>query len=184
MTWLLSGVKHHSASVGDDGDWGFHVQATWRDVQAKAKTIRENNHVRILAVTGTYITGEVKGDNGVYRCTIMRTPGSKSTAMWECGCSWSNYAWGRSGRWKRYEGRMCSHALALTWEAQSREMFGKTLNEDREAPEWSRGVNVAVPGQWGGKAFASRAESITELRHSAQWNEQWEIAPAMMGVEP
>lgn len=107
-------------------------EAAWTDIQAKAKRIKDEGKVKIVAVKEPWITGEVQGDSKTYQTTIMRSVGSKSVAQWECGCAWSDYSWGRSGRWKRYEGRMCSHALALTYEAQSREFGGGTITEDRE----------------------------------------------------
>jgi 8-oxo-dGTP pyrophosphatase MutT (NUDIX family)/GNAT superfamily N-acetyltransferase len=55
-----------------------------------------------------------------------------------CGCAWASYTWGRSPAYRRYEGRMCSHALALQFEAQSWEMSGLPVTEDTVRPGWMR----------------------------------------------
>lgn len=122
-----------------DGEFGWHFTAAWRDVRAKAKKISADGHVRIIRAPGhegAYLVAEVQGDNDVYQTAITRVPGKFAVAMWECGCAWSSYAWGRTGRWKRYEGRMCSHALALYYEAQRQEMFGGEMQQARFAPNW------------------------------------------------
>lgn len=128
----------------DDHEWDFHFTAAWKDVRDKASRIRSDGHVRIISATEGYITAEIRGDSNIYQTTIMRAPGRKTTAMWECGCAWSNYSWGRSGRWKKYEGRMCSHALALVFEAQSREFGGGAITEDRGLPQWRNDPTVPV----------------------------------------
>jgi 8-oxo-dGTP pyrophosphatase MutT (NUDIX family) len=53
-----------------------------------------------------------------------------------CGCAWSAYAWGRSPQYKRFEGRMCSHALAMQYEAQSRSAHGREVGLDADRPDW------------------------------------------------
>lgn len=136
-----------------DPEFRFHFTAGWRDVQAKAKRIRTAGGVRIIASPGRdglYITAEVRGETNVYRTTLMREPGKKSIASWECGCAWAAYSWGRSGRWKRYEGRMCSHALALAYEAQAQEMFGREIEEQPNKPPWRSDSTIPVktPGDY------------------------------------
>lgn len=131
------------AALADDG-FRFHFIAGWTDIQAKAKRIRQEGGVRIISVTDLQVTGEVKGDEGVYQTSLMREPGKFAIAMWECGCNWATYSWGRSGRWKKYEGRMCSHALALNYEVQAEEWGGGKVTEQATAPAWSK--DVKVPG--------------------------------------
>lgn len=121
-----------------DDDFRFHITATWSDVRAKAKRLRSEGNVNVIAVGDNTIAANVKGEHHVYETEIQRVPGQGSIAMWHCGCKWAAYSWGRSGRWKRYEGRMCSHAYALQLEAQSRGMFGNTVTEDQKAPQWLR----------------------------------------------
>lgn len=140
-------------TAAGDPEFSFHFTASWSDVQKKAKRIRSEGGVRILAVAPGSLTAEVKGDTAVYQTTLVRQAGRSAVDMWECGCKWASYAWGRSGRWKRYEGRMCSHALALTYEAAAQEWMGGTVQEQADAPDWSRGVKRKVdhrerPGAW------------------------------------
>lgn len=116
----------------------FHVTAAWRDVQAKAKAIRTKGGVRIVAVQSDAVVAQVQGDHNVYQSSILRAPGSQKVATWECGCKWAAYSWGRKGPYKKYEGRMCSHALALHYEAQSQGMFGGQVAEQPKAPKWMR----------------------------------------------
>jgi hypothetical protein len=104
--------------------------------------------VRIISASVEYLVGEVKGDHNIYQTSLMREPGTKRVAMWECGCAWAAYSWGRSGRWKKFEGRMCSHALALNYEAQSRGWAGGAVSEDRVAPDWRGRQKVVVPGDY------------------------------------
>lgn len=154
---FVTGSANH-----DDHEWALHFHSSWKDVQSKATRIRNEGHVRVVSATGGYITSEVRGDSNIYQCTIMRAPGSKAAAMWECGCAWSNYSWARSGRWKKYEGRMCSHALATLYEAQAREMFGQTISEDRGQPQWRSDSTLPVvrPGDSRTKPNAWRVGSM------------------------
>lgn len=140
------------AAARDEGSFKFHFHAAWKDIQAKAKRIRSGGGVRILAVTDTQVTGDVRGDEGVYQATLVREQGKQAIAMWECGCNWATYSWGRSGRWKKYEGRMCSHALALNYEVQARGWQGGTVTEDATTPTWAKDVKLpgdrSRPGDW------------------------------------
>jgi 8-oxo-dGTP pyrophosphatase MutT (NUDIX family)/2'-5' RNA ligase len=81
--------------------------AAWRDVQQKARRLRDESGVKILSSTELVIAGEVRGDNGTYQTEVMFEPGTKRVALWHCGCPWASYSWGRSGRWRKFEGRMC-----------------------------------------------------------------------------
>lgn len=67
-----------------------------------------------------------------------------------CSCPWSTYSWGRSGRWKKYEGRMCSHAQAVVYQAQSEEMFGGEISENSQpsGEKWDFPVPMTQPGAW------------------------------------
>lgn len=126
-------------------EFSMHYTAAWSDVQAKAARIRRSGGVRIISAPEKgsnqtdYIVAEVLGDSSVvYQTRLMRQPGRRATAMWECGCAWGHYAWGRSGRWKKFEGRMCAHALAVMYEAQSQEGFhgDGDLTEQPDLPLW------------------------------------------------
>ncbi len=139
------------AHLEKEAEFRFHFTAGWRDIQSKAKRIRTEGGVRIIGAPGKgpgsdslYIQAEVKGDTALYQTTLMRTPGGRTVATWECGCAWAAYSWGRSGRWKKYEGRMCSHALATVYEAQAQEMFGGTIKEKAEKPLWRKDPTMQV----------------------------------------
>lgn len=38
-------------------------------------------------------------------------------AAHNCECPWGQFAWGRTRQWKKYEGRPCSHTMALYWKS-------------------------------------------------------------------
>jgi 8-oxo-dGTP pyrophosphatase MutT (NUDIX family) len=111
-----------------DRDFGFHVTASWADVQRKAKRIRSEGGVTIVIASNDGIGGQVKGDHGTYEALLVYRPGTRKVADWTCGCKWAAYAFDRSAAFQRYEGRKCSHALALQFEAQSQGMFGKEVH--------------------------------------------------------
>jgi hypothetical protein len=120
-----------------DQEFAFHVTAAWADVQRKAKRIRSEGRVRITLASDGLVIGEVQGDHHVYETGVQRFPGSKhSVATYSCGCKWGAYHWGASDDFSRFAGRMCSHALALQYEAASRGMFGRDVKEDGAKPEW------------------------------------------------
>lgn len=120
-----------------DQEFAFHVTAAWADVQRKAKRIRSEGKVRITLASDGLVIGEVQGDHNVYETGVQRFPGSKhSVATYSCGCKWGAYHWGAQDDFSRFAGRMCSHALALQYEASSRGMFGRDVKEDGAKPEW------------------------------------------------
>jgi 2'-5' RNA ligase len=186
--WLASAASLIAeAELQADPEWRFHFTASWRDVRSKAKRIRSEGGVRIIAAptqTDTTVTAEVKGDHNIYETTIMREPGRQSVASWSCGCAWSSYSWGRSGRWKRYEGRMCSHALALTFEVQARGMFGRTVNEDRMKPPWRMDPTIPVvqPQNYPKPKKRSRAsvEAPSARLRPVETSKDLEVAPAVL----
>lgn len=125
------------AEAAADHDLGFQLTAAWADVRAKAKRIRSEGKVRITAATGGLVIGEVAGDTHTYEAGLQRRPGQRqSVANWSCGCKWGSYHWGAPDDFSRFAGRMCSHALALQYEAQSQGMFGKEVNVHTVKPDW------------------------------------------------
>jgi 2'-5' RNA ligase len=123
---------------------GIVVEGSWSDVQSKAQRIYKDGGVRIISVTGPYIAGNVKGSEGVYETTLQRGQ-TGSIDQWTCSCPWFAYSFGRSGRWKKYEGRMCSHALALQYKAQSEGIFGREIKEDTQSPGWDNEITHYTP---------------------------------------
>lgn len=151
----------------DDPEFRFQMTASWHDVRDKATRIRERGGVNIIAAQpggSAYITAHVRGDHGLYETRIMRQPGRKTVAMWECGCRWAEYSWGRSGRWKKYEGRMCSHALALVYAAQSDEIFGGAISEDDGHPHLTIVPAETPYGAWGHAASKTAAHAPSVAR--------------------
>jgi 8-oxo-dGTP pyrophosphatase MutT (NUDIX family) len=130
VTGSLNGLAPHERH-----EFLFHFTSAWRDVEAKAKRIRAEGGVRVLAATHEGVVGEVRGDTATYEATINYVPGSKRVAAWSCGCKWAAYAWGRSPQYKRFEGRQCSHVAALRFEVGARGMFGRDVAPDVERLE-------------------------------------------------
>lgn len=127
-------------TAAGDPEFAFHVTAAWADVRRKAKRIRSEGGVRITLASDGLVIGEVKGDHHVYETGVQRFPGSKhSVATYSCGCKWGAYHWGAPDDFSHFAGRMCSHALALQYEAASRGMFGRDVREDSAKPEWVPG---------------------------------------------
>lgn len=125
------------ATAAMDPSFRFHVTAAWRDVQAKAKRIRAEGGVNITLATDGMVVANVQGDHHVYETGLQRVPGKRqSIATYSCGCKWGAYHWGASDDLSRFAGRMCSHALALQYEAQSRGMFGHDVTMDVSKPRW------------------------------------------------
>ncbi|MFH8483070.1 hypothetical protein [Streptomyces sp. NPDC018055] len=119
-----------------DADFRFQVTAAWRDVVAKAKLIRSEGRLRVTLASDGLVFAEVKGDHETYETGLQRFPGKMAAHVWSCGCKWGAYHWGADDDFSKFSGRMCSHALALQYEAQSRGMFGRDINVDSERPAW------------------------------------------------
>lgn len=120
-----------------DPGFRFHVTAAWRDVQAKAVRIRKSGGVNITHASEGYVIANVKGDHHVYETGLQRVPGRRTAvAVYSCGCKWGAYHWGADDDMSRFAGRMCSHALALQYEAQARGMFGRDVTVDDTKPRW------------------------------------------------
>ncbi len=120
-----------------DPEFKFHFTAAWADVRRKATRIRAEGGVRITLASDGVVFGEVKGDHNVYETGVQRFPGSRnSVATYTCGCKWGAYHWGAPDDFSRFAGRMCSHALALQYEAASRGMFGRDVMPDEAKPDW------------------------------------------------
>lgn len=147
--WLLDqhsqGPTHLSSKVdpwnlvveaAGDSDFRFEVTAAWSDVRNKAKRIRSEGGVHVTLATEGMIHAEVQGEHHVYEAGIQRMPGRQAIQAWSCGCKWGAYHWGADDDFSRFAGRMCSHALALQYEAQSRGMFGRDVRHDDHKPSW------------------------------------------------
>ena len=127
-----------------DPEFRFHVTAAWRDVREKAQRIRHEGRVHITTAQNGYVIAQVLGDHGTYESVLMRVPGSQKVGQWDCGCKWAKYHWGAPDDHSRFAGRMCSHALALHFEAQARGMFGREVKPNTGVPRWLTKQDVMV----------------------------------------
>lgn len=139
-TDVFSPVTHSLSmlvTAAMDPEFRFHITAAWSDVRAKAKRIRSQGGVQITHASDAMIVGNVKGDHNIYETGLQRYPGKRqSVATYSCGCKWGAYHWGAPDDMSRFAGRMCSHALALQYEAASRGMFGRDVEVDDLKPKW------------------------------------------------
>ena len=164
-----------------DPSLAFHLTATWSDVREKAKRIRAAGGVRLVAARDGVVVGHVRGDTNVYESEIVKVPGRQSIGSWACGCKWGSYSWGRSGPWKRFEGRMCSHVLALQYEVQSRGAFGRSLTLDEKQPSWmDPSLPVRTPGSY--DRDKGRYSSLTEHLGMRPVEDQVDSAPIVAMV--
>jgi hypothetical protein len=97
-----------------------HKTAGWIDIMNKAKRLIQSGNVTVLRNGYNNLVGHVIGDHGEYTTEIGRDdPSSRAITTWTCECPWDQYAWQRTRKWKKYEGRPCAHVLALYWKALS-----------------------------------------------------------------
>jgi hypothetical protein len=115
------------------------VESAWADVQNKAVRLLRDGKATVLLNRPTIIMGHVVGDHGEYDTQITRTdPNSSVIEQWDCSCPWSQYAWGRTRKWKRLEGRPCAHVLSLYWAAKSHPLDVADQEEGYQAPRGQR----------------------------------------------
>jgi hypothetical protein len=138
----------------------FEFTASWQAVVSKAKAIRSSGGVRITAVQGATVLGDVRGDHGTYHTGIQSWPGRpQSIASWTCSCPWAEHKQDLAAGWA---GRPCSHAMALKYEAQSRRMFGGELRADPPPDPF---------------AHAAVADTAYRGRHEREMSSAWDEAP-------
>lgn len=101
---------------------------------AKAKRLIQSGQVQLGRNGYNYIVGTVQGDHGSYDTELSRDdPNSRAITGWQCTCPWDQYAWQRTRKWKKFEGRPCAHVLALYWKALSTPMDEDLSPEQAEA---------------------------------------------------
>ena len=94
------------------------VRDGWAKVMEKAKRLINTGNVQVVRNGVNNIVAQVKGDHGDYTVEIGRDdPNSNAITTWKCECPWDQYAWQRTRKWKKYEGRPCSHVLAAYWQS-------------------------------------------------------------------
>jgi hypothetical protein len=99
---------------------GMTKEGNWTDIMGKAKRLIQSNQVQLLRNGYSNIVAHVVGDHGEYNCEISREdPDSRAITQWQCECPWDQYAFQRTRKWKKYEGRPCAHVLATYWKSLS-----------------------------------------------------------------
>lgn len=138
--------------------------AAWRDVRSKALRLRKEGKVYVRDYNKELIVGRVTGDTNTYDCEVSRLGGfglgESSVSGWDCECEWAKYAFDR----RTFTGRMCSHALAMYYEMQSRatrhlpetpvqgpqigsDYFQDIVQRREVDPRWSRrSIKNLLPG--------------------------------------
>lgn len=131
-TYKNSWEHEGSLAIFCETDWPqMGLQATptdtqktssWRDVQLKAVRMRNAGRINLISHEPDIVTADVQGDHGNYRVELYRQyPGERNVTLWDCECLWDDYCWGTSAARRKFEGRMCSHALGTLYETLGRE---------------------------------------------------------------
>jgi hypothetical protein len=106
-------------------------QSAWGDVVSKAKRLIQTGKVTINHNGPTLVDGHVIGDHGEYNTEISRhDPASSIIEQWKCDCPWFDFAFQRTRKWKKLEGRVCSHVLATYWRAKSTPLDEGSYDEE------------------------------------------------------
>lgn len=114
----LRGHGYRQAQFTFDHDEPFRKTADWTDIMAKAKRLIQAGNVQLLRNGANNVVGHVVGDHGSYQTEISREdPSSRVITQWQCECPWDQYAFQRTRKWKKYEGRPCAHVLATYWKS-------------------------------------------------------------------
>lgn len=118
------GYRQASYSLDwDHSDESLIKEAAWADVEANAKWLVQNGKVQIIRNGVNNIVGYVQSQTTpgqTYQVEIGRDdPNSQAITTWECDCPWDQFAWNRTRQWKKYEGRVCKHTLAVFWASRS-----------------------------------------------------------------
>lgn len=121
-------------------------EGKWADVAGKAKRLVQDGAVTILRNAPHHVMAHVRGDHGEYNCEISRhDPQSQIIEQWNCECPWAQFAFDRTRKWKKLEGRVCSHVLAAYWKAKSTPLDMSDMEDGYETPRGQAGG--AQPGQ-------------------------------------
>src|SRR3954469_8300905 len=79
-------------------------ESSWEDVMTKAKRLIMDGQVTILYNRPEFVQAHVIGDHGEYNVEFSREdPSSQVLTQWQCECPWSQYAWGRTRQFKKWE---------------------------------------------------------------------------------
>lgn len=98
-------------------NWRRIYRVRWIENRKRADAERFIKHGsvwhRIESISKDYYDGlvydiEVEDDHSFQAFSVN---------VHNCECPWDQYAWQRTRQWKKYEGRPCSHVLALYWKS-------------------------------------------------------------------
>lgn len=157
-------------------DKQIRKEAAWKDVEMKAKRLKDSGQVVINTNAENAVEGTVQGDNGIYECIIYREePTSGRITHWNCECNWGKYAWGRTRRFKKFEGRPCSHIMAMFWQSRSMPVgyFGAEFNPSQTYSFQPDAPNYQVVQQ-----------DTSQAGKPPESNEEFGFAPAPQGQTP
>lgn len=119
----------------------------WTDVATKAKRLVQEGKVTILRNAPHHIMAHVIGDGtdngGVpdeHDVEITRSdPNSQTIEQWNCDCAWAGFSWDRTRKWKKFEGRPCSHVIATYWKARSTPIDMEGQEPGMQVPRGQKG---------------------------------------------
>jgi hypothetical protein len=131
----ITGWSRVVKSAGKEDSPEHRNPGGWAGITQKAKRLLNSGAVSISNNETNHVTGVVQGDHGTYNTEIWRDdPNSGSITQWHCDCPWSDYSWGRTRKWKKYEGRPCAHTLALYWQSLKQPLDDQRP-ENQEEPQ-------------------------------------------------
>lgn len=120
-----------------DGTEELRKTADWDDIAEKAKRLVDSGNVTLLRNGYNNVVAHVIGDHGEYNCEIGRDdPNSRTITTWTCECPWDQYAWQRTRKWRKYEGRPCAHVMAALWQSM------KTPLDEQLSEEQAQGMGT------------------------------------------
>lgn len=120
----------------------------WAGIMEKAQRLRTDGQVEVQLNAPDHVLGVVQGDHGTYQTELWRDdPNAQAITLWDCDCQWEDYSWGRTRQFKKYEGRPCSHTLALYWESMSTPLDEDAyFGEEGQVPLPQEYLPAGLPG--------------------------------------
>lgn len=166
------GYKQASFTFEWEKNDPLRKEADWDDVQAKAKRLVQSGNVHMQRNGPDQAQAHVIGDHDEYDTWIaFQDPNSPDVlSQWECSCPWDQYAWGRTRQWKKYEGRVCAHALATYFLARS-------LPKDEDAHPANQ---MQMPGMPGPSMPPTKPSPFNRTPNQMQAPMQQPMLPGMM----
>jgi hypothetical protein len=156
---VVSQLEEHGlerAKFSFDYDEAISLRRTsdWDDIENKAKRLVQSGNVTIMRNGYNNIVAHVVGDHGEYDVEIGRDdPNSRAITQWTCDCPWSQFSWGRTRQWKKYEGRPCAHTLAAFWQSQATPLdadaAGQPPTPGQMGPQPQSPADIAQPAPTG-----------------------------------